>query len=195
MHHTPSISVLRLVNLRAVPAQPTPRRHHTPLPAAPRPARLGPASRSVAAENHSAARLSSDDARHIFAARVAESLQGGRAAVLPPHTRRNLLTLASVVGLRPFDANLLIAIVQDAARTGRSPLDADTARQLAFVRPADQPDACDVAALHPAATPLAPRAHRFLSHDAPSSILFRLAIALALGGLVAATLAAWILTG
>jgi hypothetical protein len=59
-----------------------------------------------------------DDARAILATRVAASLEGGRAAILRPESRRRVVALATRLGLRPFDANLIIAIVQDGARRG-----------------------------------------------------------------------------
>lgn len=78
------------------------------------------AERDVAAENASAA-LGADDARQAFAVAVARSLEGGRAAILRPDARRSLTSQAGRLGLRPFDAALVIAIVQDAARRGESP--------------------------------------------------------------------------
>ncbi len=42
--------------------------------------------------------------------------------------------MAPVLGLRPFDAGLIIAIVQDAARCGSGPLDATTERSLSLIR-------------------------------------------------------------
>lgn len=62
-----------------------------------------------------------DDPRWVLAARAASTLEGGRAAILTPENRRRLMDLAARMGLRPFDASLVIAIVQDAARTGRDP--------------------------------------------------------------------------
>lgn len=69
----------------------------------------------VAKENLAASVLSPFDARLIFAQQVATNLEGGRAALLRPERRRALMTQAQRLGLRPFDANLVIAIVQDAA--------------------------------------------------------------------------------
>lgn len=89
----------------------------------------------VAAENQAAAAMPATDARWVMAVRVSEALEGGRAAVLRPRARSNLLTTARVLGLRPFDANLVIAIVQDAARRGESPLGFETADRLAMVAP------------------------------------------------------------
>jgi hypothetical protein len=72
---------------------------------------------NVAAANARAASLTSDDARWIFAQRVRQSLEGGRAAILPPDRRHELVASATREGMRPFDANLVIAIVQDDVRS------------------------------------------------------------------------------
>jgi hypothetical protein len=55
------------------------------------------------------------DPRWVLALRTAESLQG---ATLSPERRQNLLRLGRIMGLSPFDSNLVIAIVQDQARRG-----------------------------------------------------------------------------
>lgn len=78
-----------------------------------------------------------DDPRWVFAARAAIALRGGQAAILSPDKRRSLERLAGRMGLRPFDAALVIAIVQDAARRGESWADRGPAARLALVRPAD----------------------------------------------------------
>ncbi|MDX2132705.1 MAG: hypothetical protein SFY69_11710 [Planctomycetota bacterium] len=70
----------------------------------------------VARENHLAARLDDADVRAAFAIDVARAIEGGRAAVLRPENRRRLVAAAVKQGLREFDAHLVIAIVQDAAR-------------------------------------------------------------------------------
>ena len=41
-------------------------------------------------------------------------------AVLPFERREGLMALAQRLGLRPFDANLIVAVVQDRARRGES---------------------------------------------------------------------------
>ena len=76
------------------------------------------ARRHVARENAAASRLPDLDARKIMALRVVEMLEGGRAAILTPESREGLLRVGRVLGLRAFDASLVIAIVQDAARRG-----------------------------------------------------------------------------
>jgi len=43
------------------------------------------------------------------------------------------VTTARGLGLRPFDANLVLAIVQDAARQGRNPRDVETINRLVLV--------------------------------------------------------------
>jgi len=72
----------------------------------------------IAVENRAASMMTDDDARAVLALRVSENLQGGRSALLTPERRRGLVTTATRLGLRPFDASLIIAIVQDAARRG-----------------------------------------------------------------------------
>ncbi len=88
---------------------------------------------AVASANRESARLDGSDTRTIFAARVAESLEGGRAAVLTPENRRRLVGAATRAGLRPFDANLVIAIVQDGARRGESVHNKLTSSRLRLV--------------------------------------------------------------
>lgn len=58
------------------------------------------------------------DPRWVLALRVAEQLEG---AVLPLDKRERLTRLGKVLGLAPFDVNLVIAIVQDQARRGHEP--------------------------------------------------------------------------
>ena len=59
-----------------------------------------------------------DDPRWVLAVRTAERLEG---ATLRPERRERLLQLGKVMGLSPFDASLIIAIVQDQARRGHLP--------------------------------------------------------------------------
>jgi hypothetical protein len=72
----------------------------------------------IARENQAAARMSRDDARWVFAVVVRSMLEGGSQAILPPESRRRLLSQAHSAGIREFDAGLIIAIVQDGARRG-----------------------------------------------------------------------------
>lgn len=98
-------------------------------------AAYGERARRVATENWSAATLPREDARVIFAQNVAAQLQGGPAALLTPERRRALMVRAHAAGLRDFDANLIIAIVQDRARDhAAAGLDQDA--RLTLVRPA-----------------------------------------------------------
>ncbi len=80
------------------------------------------------------------DPRWVLAVRTANDLDGGAAAILPPQRREALMRLAADLGLRPFDASLIIAIVQDAARTGRHPLDSPVEQSLSLIRePREEP--------------------------------------------------------
>lgn len=109
-----------------------------------------PAERPATRPDPAAATLEPTDPRWVLAVRVAYMIQGGRAAVLRPADRRHLHRLAAYLGVRPFDANLVIAIVQDAARSGdpssaRVRLGPDVAQRLALIRddrlptPAERP--------------------------------------------------------
>lgn len=105
---------------------------------------------AVRKENIAAAGLSATDARWVLAVRVAESLEGGRAAVLTPEKRRRLVALATRMGLRPFDANLVIAIVQDSARSGERPTGPEVAGRLSLIpAPAAVPAEADGVARSP----------------------------------------------
>lgn len=77
--------------------------------------------------------LAPTDARWVLASRVQESLEGGRAGVLGPESRSRLIDLGRRLGLRPFDINLIIAIVQDHARCGGSEPRAEMLHRLALV--------------------------------------------------------------
>ncbi|MCA9298380.1 MAG: hypothetical protein KDA28_04900, partial [Phycisphaerales bacterium] len=74
-----------------------------------------PSATAVARENMAAASLEMMDARWIFAVQVSEALEGGKAALLRPDRRERLLRIANRLGLRHFDASLVIAMVQDGA--------------------------------------------------------------------------------
>lgn len=58
------------------------------------------------------------DARFRFASEVARHLEGGKAAILRPERRDVLIVSAVRDGILAFDANLVIALVQDATRRG-----------------------------------------------------------------------------
>ena len=64
------------------------------------------------------------DPRWVLAVRAAEQLQG---ATLTPPARDRLVRMARAFGLTAFDANLIIAIVQDQARRGYAPAFCPTA--------------------------------------------------------------------
>jgi len=93
----------------------------------------------VARANRNSAAIDSTDARWVFACRVATSLEGGRAAILRSEVRDRLVGQANHLGLRQFDANLIIAIVQDSARCGHEPLGLPTAERLPLIRRAHEP--------------------------------------------------------
>lgn len=84
--------------------------------------------RRVQEENAAASVLDPEDARAILARRVVESLEGGSAAILRPEVRSRLVTTGVRMGLRPFDANLVIAIMQDDARLAKERGKPPTAR-------------------------------------------------------------------
>jgi hypothetical protein len=92
--------------------------------------------RAIRDENRLAAGISPDDARWALAVRTAQLIQGGRAAILTPDSRDRLLQIGRHMGLRTFDSNLIIAIVQDGARHGE-PLGEPSEARLGLVRPAE----------------------------------------------------------
>jgi hypothetical protein len=59
--------------------------------------------------------LEADDPRWVLALRVREQMQG---PMLTPDARQRLEQLGRTLGLTPFEANLVMAIVQDQARHG-----------------------------------------------------------------------------
>lgn len=89
--------------------------------------------RAIARENRSAAGLSATDARWVLAVRTAQSLE--RGGMLMPERRRRLLAEGQRLGLRDFDTSLIIAIVQDGARTGEG-LGQNVADRVGLVRAA-----------------------------------------------------------
>jgi hypothetical protein len=141
-HSLPQPVTLRLVHEHRGPDAPPLRR-----------ADKGSAHRSISsarraevgAENRAATTLTPDDARMITAQLAADAIEGGRAAIIRPEVRRRLVATAIGMGLRPFDANLVIAIVQDDARTGlgssglasrvRASISREASGRIAMVRP------------------------------------------------------------
>lgn len=81
--------------------------------------------------------LEARDPRWVLALRTAEALEG---PILRPEKRQRLLRLGRVMGLSPFAANLVIAVVQDRARRGvvRDDLTHAAAADLALI-PQAQP--------------------------------------------------------
>jgi len=73
--------------------------------------------------------LDPNDPRWVLASQTALQLQG---AALSPARRDNLLKLSHRLGLRPFDANMIIAVVQDEARQNPT-----STKQTASTAPAD----------------------------------------------------------
>lgn len=90
----------------------------------------------VALENRSAAAMTPADARWVLAVRTSEAIEGG--GVLAPEARVRLQRLATALGLRPFDANMVMAIVQDGVRSGEGALGGGVAERLELVRGAPE---------------------------------------------------------
>jgi hypothetical protein len=105
-------------------------------PSGPRAAR-----REVARENLLASALPAMDVRWMLALKVQHALEGGVAAMLRPEVRRRLIDDAGSMGLRPFDANLIIAIVQDRARSSLPIGGPETDARLAMVGAPEVPSA------------------------------------------------------
>lgn len=90
------------------------------------------ASQAVARENAAASRnmhLDPTDPRWVVAATTHAKLQG---STLTQQRRQHVLKLAHRLGVRPFEANVIIAIVQDQARQGA--MLADAAPTLKLLR-------------------------------------------------------------
>lgn len=83
------------------------------------------------------------DARWVMALDVWNTIEGGRAAMIAPSKRRELIAAGVARGMREFDANLVIAIVQDAARRGEmppiDPAGSVISASLAMLKPARKP--------------------------------------------------------
>ncbi|MFN0011548.1 MAG: hypothetical protein ACKVS8_07880 [Phycisphaerales bacterium] len=92
-----------------------------------------PARHAVAKANILASGMSPLDARWVLARRVSEQLDGGRAAILPPDRRQALVAAGVRLGLREFDVNLVIAIVQDGRRIGKGALNPQVEARLKMV--------------------------------------------------------------
>jgi len=100
----------------------SPRRNAVGFVASPKPQipnlKLSASASKTEIRNPQAEILPPTDPRWLLALRTAELLQG---PILPPAQRERLVRLGQVLGLSPFDANLVIAIVQDRARRGLRP--------------------------------------------------------------------------
>jgi hypothetical protein len=83
----------------------------------PRAERLADPARDVRAENVAAAHASLEphSAIWMLACETQRQLEG---AVLPLERRERLVQFAKEIGIRPFDANVVIAMAQDRARRG-----------------------------------------------------------------------------
>ncbi|MFP4145106.1 MAG: hypothetical protein ACLFV3_08175 [Phycisphaeraceae bacterium] len=91
----------------------SPRSHRRP------PLRLTDAPRKRTARPTPGPRVEeAGDPRWVLAVRTAEKLEG---TLLAPEKRERLVQLGKTMGLSVFDANLVIAIVQDQARRGHRP--------------------------------------------------------------------------
>jgi hypothetical protein len=87
---------------------------------------------AVIRENRRAAQnpsLEPTDPRWVLAARAYSQLQG---STMTPERRQRVMRTARLLGVRPFDANLVIAIVQDRARRGENL--AEAAPTLTLIR-------------------------------------------------------------
>jgi len=107
-----------------------------PTPALQGPAPVRQAGAAVAPVPASASAMSALDPRWIVALRTRSLLEGGAGAIMTPQSRRYIVELADHLGLRAFDAHLIIAIVQDGARSGAGPSDAEATQRLAMIAPA-----------------------------------------------------------
>ncbi len=142
--HSSTAPSLRLVNTNASSARNASPRGNTARASAAQPAVARPSAdplRALADARTPRSAPTSDlpatDARWVFAVRVSKALEPGPEPALPPDRRRRLMSIAKALGLRPFDANLIIAIVQDAARSGE-PLSGSVEERLGLVRAVNQ---------------------------------------------------------
>lgn len=134
--------------------------------------------------------LDPTDPRWLLAIETQKALQG---AVLAFEDRRRLLALAQRVGVRAFDANLIVALVQDRARRGE-PLEA--AHAMIAMLPAGAAPATDLksAARAEAQKPPAARASAANAHaEHPTVVAWTWVAAITVACVVDAILIAWIL--
>ena len=100
------------LTLRFVPTTADPQTNHGANTATRRGARHVPSDRAITEPDTG---LEPTDPRWVLAVRTQQVLEG---ATLRPAVRAELLRVGRLLGLNPFDANLVIAIVQDQARRG-----------------------------------------------------------------------------
>lgn len=74
-----------------------------------------------------------EDPRWVLALQAHTKLEGGRIGAISPEHRESLVGMGRTLGLRPFDVQLIIAIVQDNARQGFDTLSASAAQRLSCV--------------------------------------------------------------
>jgi hypothetical protein len=136
--------------------------------------------------------LDPTDPRWLLATETQKALQG---AVLAFEDRRRLLALAQRVGIRPFDANLIVALVQDRARRGE-PIEAAAATiamlpagETAPVRAAAKTEPRPARSATPPARGDAPRP----AAEHPSVVAWTWVAAITVACVVDAILIAWIL--
>lgn len=107
--------------------------------------------------------------------RIALSIEGGRNGLVRPEVRRRLVHTADTLGIRAFDANLLIAVAQDRCRRGEDPVGIDVLATASVLE-------------HPSATRARLRAQR--------AAMIRTALAsAAVAGLIVTLLIEWLLRG
>lgn len=76
------------------------------------------------------------DARWVLATLAARAVDNGASCSIPAEARQQLMQTGQRMGLRPFDVQLIIAIVQDQVRRGTDPLGKLTEDRLCFIPPA-----------------------------------------------------------
>ncbi len=99
----------------------------------------GRADLEVARENRRAAMqpgLDPTDPRWVLATRAYAQLQG---STLTPERRTRVMRTAQHLGIRPFEANLIIAVMQDQARRHQPPGAAQSTLQMISVKAETRP--------------------------------------------------------
>jgi len=92
-------------------------------------------AREIARENQAAAHnaaLNPADPRWVLAVAAYSKLEG---TTLTPERRAQVIRTARVLGIRPFDANVIIALAQDRARRGE-----DIGAAIATIRAIPRPE-------------------------------------------------------